>query len=325
MNKSLRLITKNCCNNNKCVSSSTSTLINNNNNLSINNHINNNNNKINTKSITTLINNNNKYNVMNLTNCNYMYNKKLLFSTINNDNNDDNKNDNENNDNKNDEIEEQEQEEELSSKFDEQSYNPELGGASFQVDSVHTVENEAGNPWNCRACGHTNSKGYDPVCDSCGTPKEEFPFAKKGDFICLTCEHLNFGFRPSCMKCGADRPDGRTKKGHSVDGVGEDWKCPACSSRVFAPRTHCFVCNTEMPEFPEIYDTPRPRSERRNASPGFNNNVGGGMRTNNFGGGGGGMPQERPGDWYCPACGDLVFSFRTNCRTCGEPKPMGDF
>merc|ERR1712118_95071 len=27
--------------------------------------------------------------------------------------------------------------------------------------------------------------------------------------------------------------------------------------------------------------------------------------------------QPKPGDWWCPQCGDLVFSTKTTCRMCG--------
>merc|ERR1740121_1694754 len=29
----------------------------------------------------------------------------------------------------------------------------------------------------------------------------------------------------------------------------------------------------------------------------------------------------RPGDWLCPACGDLVFASKSACKMCGTPKP----
>ena len=35
--------------------------------------------------------------------------------------------------------------------------------------------------------------------------------------------------------------------------------------------------------------------------------------------------QERHGrnDWECPSCGNINFSFRTECNSCGKPKPGG--
>jgi len=34
-------------------------------------------------------------------------------------------------------------------------------------------------------------------------------------------------------------------------------------------------------------------------------------------GGGGSQQAAKPGDWYCPMCGDLVFAKRTSCNMCG--------
>merc|ERR1719183_1403455 len=30
---------------------------------------------------------------------------------------------------------------------------------------------------------------------------------------------------------------------------------------------------------------------------------------------------SKPGDWYCPACGDLQFARNSTCRKCGTPNP----
>merc|ERR1712176_36360 len=44
-----------------------------------------------------------------------------------------------------------------------------------------------------------------------------------------------------------------------------------------------------------------------------------------FGGGCGGSQKGksdmRPGDWMCPACGDLQFAKNANCRQCGMARP----
>ena len=31
--------------------------------------------------------------------------------------------------------------------------------------------------------------------------------------------------------------------------------------------------------------------------------------------------KRRDGDWFCPACGQYQFSYRTACRQCDVPKP----
>merc|ERR1719221_34797 len=54
-----------------------------------------------------------------------------------------------------------------------------------------------------------------------------------------------------------------------------------------------------------------------------------GRVNNGFGGGKGGDKgggkgiERRDGDWYCPACGKMVFASKDECFSCGEPKPRG--
>jgi len=40
-------------------------------------------------------------------------------------------------------------------------------------------------------------------------------------------------------------------------------------------------------------------------------------------GGKGKSKRPKPGDWYCPGCGDLQFSRNFECRRCSTPKPEG--
>merc|ERR1719343_1415123 len=35
------------------------------------------------------------------------------------------------------------------------------------------------------------------------------------------------------------------------------------------------------------------------------------------------MNGAKPGDWLCPACGDLQFAKNAACRKCGQPSPLG--
>merc|ERR1712025_625852 len=37
----------------------------------------------------------------------------------------------------------------------------------------------------------------------------------------------------------------------------------------------------------------------------------------------GGKGGGKPGDWNCPNCGELVFSWRFSCRSCGTTKSGG--
>ncbi|CAK0872492.1 unnamed protein product [Prorocentrum cordatum] len=44
---------------------------------------------------------------------------------------------------------------------------------------------------------------------------------------------------------------------------------------------------------------------------------------NEDGGGGGAGGEMKPGDWACPACGDMQFARNANCRKCGTANPSG--
>lgn len=73
-------------------------------------------------------------------------------------------------------------------------------------------------------------------------------------------------------------------------------------------------------------DRGRGRDERRGGRDRFQSNDRGRGRDDRRGGRdrfrsqGNGRDGQRPGDWICPKCSNLNFSFRTECNTCGEPR-----
>lgn len=73
---------------------------------------------------------------------------------------------------------------------------------------------------------------------------------KAGDWNCRCCQHLNFGRRDTCQRCG------ETRVGAAVCGGGDllrpagmmevkpgDWYC-ACGVHNFASRQSCFKCGS---------------------------------------------------------------------------------
>merc|ERR1712107_816813 len=81
-----------------------------------------------------------------------------------------------------------------------------------------------------------------------------------------------------------------------------DWYCPACNDLQFSRNDTCRKCGE-----------PRPGGGGGKDFGGFGG----------FGGKGGGGKMSKPGDWNCPACGDLQFARNSECRKCGEPAPAG--
>ena len=73
-------------------------------------------------------------------------------------------------------------------------------------------------------------------------------------------------------------------------------------------------------------DRGRGRDDRRGGRDRFQSNDRGRGRDDRRGGRdrfrsqGNGRDGQRPGDWICPKCSNLNFSFRTECNTCGEPR-----
>merc|ERR1719247_1712724 len=77
-----------------------------------------------------------------------------------------------------------------------------------------------------------------------------------------------------------------------------DWFCPSCNDLQFAKNTQCRKCGTPNPD---------PLGSMNAMAEGMAN------RTSSA--------NEKPGDWYCPACGDLQFARNAQCRKCGTPNP----
>ncbi|MBI98856.1 MAG: hypothetical protein CMB71_01605 [Euryarchaeota archaeon] len=100
-----------------------------------------------------------------------------------------------------------------------------------------------------------------------------------------------------------DRRDNRRRNDEQKD----DWVCAACNNVNFSWRTECNSCGKAKEGNVKAYKSSfrdNNRSNNRRDRP----------------------QQERHGrnDWECPSCGNINFSFRTECNSCGKPKPGGN-
>lgn len=77
-----------------------------------------------------------------------------------------------------------------------------------------------------------------------------------------------------------------------------DWLCPQCGDLQFAKNAQCRKCGEPNPD---------PESSKAAMEAGIASGTGGNT--------------EKPGDWWCPACGDLQFAKNAQCRKCGAPNP----
>mmetsp|Transcript_9403 Transcript_9403/g.15180 ORF Transcript_9403/g.15180 Transcript_9403/m.15180 type:complete len:384 (+) Transcript_9403:53-1204(+) len=185
--------------------------------------------------------------------------------------------------------------------------------------------------WYCPGCNDLQF-ARNAECRRCGTPKN----ASAGGSVgkgggarmggaagyggCVGFEPVFFapaeygrgGFGPAMMKGGGcfGPPMMMACGGGGGGGRPGDWFCPSCGDVQYARNAVCRNCGTPKPAVGGI-------------------GMGGGMSS--YGGCGGGMMdrmmgpapagKERPGDWYCTACGDLQFAKNASCRRCGQPKP----
>jgi len=127
-----------------------------------------------------------------------------------------------------------------------------------------------------------------------------------------------------------DRRGGRDRfrsQGNGRDGQRPgDWICPKCSNLNFSFRTECNTCGEPRGNTPDAPSDGPGRDDRRGGRDRFQSNDRGRGRDDRRGGRdrfrsqGNGRDGQRPGDWICPKCSNLNFSFRTECNTCGEPR-----
>ncbi|DAC36071.1 MAG TPA: hypothetical protein D7I05_00340 [Candidatus Poseidoniales archaeon] len=117
-----------------------------------------------------------------------------------------------------------------------------------------------------------------------------------------------------------DRGRGRDdRRGGSRGG---DWDCPKCNNSNFAFRTECNRCGEprgDAPSKPGDGGFDR-RNDRRGGFDRRNNDRRGGFDRRNDRRGGGRDNSRNRGDWDCPKCNNLNYSFRTECNSCGEPR-----
>lgn len=139
---------------------------------------------------------------------------------------------------------------------------------------------------------------------------------KPGDWNCPQCTMLNFARNQNCRSCQAPNPDpegclAALQEGLALGYGGHtqkpgDWFCPSCNDLQFARNTQCRKCGAANPD-------PEGSLQAAQAA---------GAKTQESK-----QPQHPslPGDWNCPACGDLQFARNEACRKCATPNPQGGF
>ncbi|KAL3516080.1 hypothetical protein ACH5RR_022982 [Cinchona calisaya] len=80
---------------------------------------------------------------------------------------------------------------------------------------------------------------------------------KKGDWLCVKCDFMNFAKNTVCLQCDAKRPKRQLLPG--------EWECPQCNFLNYRRNMVCFHCEHKRPpdEFVENQVQDRQRSPRR--------------------------------------------------------------
>jgi len=162
--------------------------------------------------------------------------------------------------------------------------------------------------WYCPSCGEHQFASRS-ACRRCFTPcptpsAHTGPVQKPGDWYCPSCNDLQFARNTHCKTCGTANPSPTSPAGTSFQMRPGDWLCPICGDLQFATRSQCRKCGTG----PDGMQGDLSEEGYSNGSSGFHK-------------------PTKPGDWICPACGDLQFASRSTCRKCGaapgmQPQPM---
>ncbi|XP_052181069.1 uncharacterized protein LOC127794178 isoform X2 [Diospyros lotus] len=135
---------------------------------------------------------------------------------------------------------------------------------------------------------------------------------RQGDWVCSSCQHINFKKRDSCQRCSCSKFGGGTDVSsyglNRTEPLAGDWYCNAmnCGAHNYASRTICYRCGATKDDY---------------------SGFGGGMLAP------GGHPSDatvlpgwKSGDWICTryGCGVHNYASRAECFRCGSTRDLGD-
>jgi len=169
------------------------------------------------------------------------------------------------------------------------------------------------------------------------------------DWICESCENLNFSARRECKRCSKPRPalprfasTRLSKNPWTNRDVKKDWRCPSCDNVNFAGRDKCNRCARPQPSnlrAGNVYRATIPKDVcptiklfEAKPPPTMEKNP-------EWDGKGGGLGPLLPvkkshpshstrdpeKDWRCPCCNNVNYCGRVHCYKCRSPIPFDGY
>ncbi|XP_047309205.1 zinc finger Ran-binding domain-containing protein 2-like [Impatiens glandulifera] len=137
---------------------------------------------------------------------------------------------------------------------------------------------------------------------------------RDGDWMCGTCQHMNFRRRDACQQCTRHRFGGDAAADMASYGMTMmtatkpgDWYCTSinCGAHNFASRTNCYMCGGFKDEY--CYGP----AAGIMAAAAFHD--------------GSGLPGWKSGDWLCKrfGCGWHNYASRMECYKCKTARDYG--
>ncbi|KAA8523035.1 hypothetical protein F0562_009458 [Nyssa sinensis] len=135
--------------------------------------------------------------------------------------------------------------------------------------------------------------------------------SREGDWMCSSCQHLNFKKRDSCQRCQCPKFGSGTDMSsygiNRTEVLAGDWYCTAmnCGAHNYASRSSCYRCGAAKDDYC-----------------GYGSGI---MGSGGYGYDGSALPGWKSGDWICSRLGCAVHNYasRMECYKCRTPRDFG--
>ncbi|CAK7349583.1 unnamed protein product [Dovyalis caffra] len=138
---------------------------------------------------------------------------------------------------------------------------------------------------------------------------------KKGDWICIKCNYMNFSNNKRCRKCGEQ--SAKKKDNNKTEAKKGDWICSKCEFLNFSRNIKCLNCTADGPERVSVDDVEMKKGDWNCNKCGFMNFASNKRCLRCLDP----RPERKTGEWNCPSCDFLNFSKNKVCLKCNCERP----